>query len=176
VDENLTSLRDNGIRGVKLHPLFQDVSFADPRVLELLHALAGDGVTVIAHVGAGGSDAANERGNPASLRAAIDAVPTLRLIACHFGGYHRLDEAEAWMVGSRTFLETSWPPRLSDLDRERVVAMIRRHGTDRVVFGSDWPMADPAAELAAVRALGLDEAETAAITGNTLAALLGLAR
>lgn len=176
VDENLTSLRDNGIRGVKLHPLFQDVSFADPRVLELLHALAGDGVTVIAHVGAGGSDEANERGNPASLRAAIDAVPTLRLIACHFGGYHRLDDAEEWMVGSRTFLETSWPPRLSDLDRERVVAMVRRHGTDRVVFGSDWPMADPAAELAAVRALGLDEEETAAITGNTLAALLGLAR
>ena len=33
---NLKSLRDNGIRGVKLHPMFQDLSFADPRVIELL--------------------------------------------------------------------------------------------------------------------------------------------
>ena len=38
--------------------------------------------------------------------------------------------------------------------RSGVVAIIRRHGADRVVYGSDWPMADPAAEIAAIRALG----------------------
>ena len=48
VEVNLKSLRDNGIRGVKLHPMFQDLSFADPRVIELLGALAGEGITVIA--------------------------------------------------------------------------------------------------------------------------------
>jgi hypothetical protein len=171
---NVASLRENGISGVKLHPLFQDVSFADPRVVELLHALAEADVTVIAHVGSGGTPEANERGHPAALRAALDAVPALRLIACHFGGYHRLDEAEQTLVGSRAYLETSWPPRLADLDRQRVRALIRRHGADRVVFGSDWPMTDPAAELATVRDLGLDEHETDAIAGNTLAGILGL--
>jgi hypothetical protein len=43
-----------------------------------------------------------------------------------------------------------------------------------VVFGSDWPMADPAAEIAAVRALGLDPAAEQAILGDNLARLLGL--
>ena len=174
VEDNLTSLRDNGIRGVKLHPLFQDLSLADPRVIDLLHALAADNVTVITHAGAGGDAAANERGTPAALRAALDAVPELRLIACHFGGYHQLDEAEDLVVGSRAYLETSWPPRLGDLDVERIRALIRRHGADRVVFGSDWPMADPAAELASVRALGLDDAEVDAILGGTLSGILGL--
>lgn len=173
-DTNLKSLHDNGIRGVKLHPLFQDLSLADPRVVDLLHALADAGVTVITHVGAGGSSDANERGTPAALCAALAAVPNLTLIACHFGGYHRLDEAEQLVVGSRAYLETSWPPRLGDLDKERVRSLIRRHGADRVVFGSDWPMADPAAELATVRALGLDQHELDAIAGNTLAGLLGL--
>lgn len=175
LEQNLKSLRNNGIRGVKLHPLFQDLSLSDPRVTELLHGLAADGVTVITHAGAGGSDAANERGTPAVLRAALDAVPDLRLIACHFGGYHRLDEAEELIVGSRAYLETSWPPRLGDLDKERVRALIRRHGAQRVVFGSDWPMADPAAEIASVRALGLEPHEEDAILGNTLAGILGLA-
>jgi uncharacterized protein len=101
-------------------------------------------------------------------------VPALRLIACHFGGYHRLSEAEQLVVGSRAFLETSWPPRLADLDRERVRSLIRRHGADRVIFGSDWPMADPAAEIAAMRDLGLDPAETEAILGGTLSGILGL--
>jgi predicted TIM-barrel fold metal-dependent hydrolase len=43
-----------------------------------------------------------------------------------------------------------------------------------VVFATDWPMADPAAEIAAIRALGLGADETAAILGGTLAGLLGL--
>ena len=51
----------------------------------------------------------------------------------------------------------------------------RRHGADRVVYGSDWPMADPAAEIAAIRALGLTpEEDEAAILGDNLARLLGL--
>lgn len=174
-DTNLKSLHDNGIRGVKLHPLFQDLSLDDPRVIELLHALADDGITVITHAGAGGSAEANDRGTPAALRAALDAVPDLTLIACHFGGYHQLDEAEELIVGSRAYLETSWPPRLGDLDKDRVRNLIRRHGADRVVFGSDWPMADPAAEIASVRQLGLESHEVDAILGTTLAGILGLA-
>jgi predicted TIM-barrel fold metal-dependent hydrolase len=172
--DNLRSLQDNGITGVKLHPLFQDLSLADPRVISLLAVLADAGIIVITHVGAGGDAGANDRGSPAALRALLDAVPGLRLIACHFGGYHRLDEAEDLVVGSRAVLETSWPPTTGGLDQARVRDIIARHGADRVVYGSDWPMTDPAAEIAAVRALGLPASEEAAILGGNLAALLGI--
>ena len=172
--DNLRSLQDNGITGVKLHPLFQDLSLADPRVISLLAVLADAGIIVITHVGAGGDPGANDRGSPAALRALLDAVPGLRLIACHFGGYHRLDEAEDLVVGSRAVLETSWPPTTGGLDQARVRDIIARHGADRVVYGSDWPMTDPAAEIAAVRALGLPDREEAAILGGNLAALLGI--
>jgi predicted TIM-barrel fold metal-dependent hydrolase len=174
VDQNLDSLRRHGIFGVKLHPLFQDLSLADPRVIEILHELADSEIVVITHVGAGADDAANERGSPSQLRTVINAVPNLILIACHFGGYHRLDEAEDIIVGSRAVLETSWPPRMSELDPERIRNIIARHGADRVVYGSDWPMADPIAEIAAVRSLGLDRFDEEAILGGNLAKLLGL--
>jgi hypothetical protein len=101
-------------------------------------------------------------------------VPGLRLIACHFGGYHRLDEAEDLVVGSGAVLETSWPPTTGGLDQARVRDIIARHGADRVVYGSDWPMTDPAAEIAAVRALGLPATQETAILGGNLAALLGI--
>src|SRR3712207_7547473 len=45
-----------------------------------------------------------------------------------------------------------------------------------VVFGSDWPMADPAAEIAAIRDLGLTKEEEDGILGGNLGRLLGLAR
>jgi predicted TIM-barrel fold metal-dependent hydrolase len=75
---NLASLSNNGIRGVKLHPLFQDLALADPRVIDLLGGLAEADITVITHAGAGSTDEANERGAPRSLRSVIDAVPNLR--------------------------------------------------------------------------------------------------
>jgi len=171
---NLKSLQDNGISGVKLHPLFQDLSLADPRVVDIAAALAQAGITVITHVGAGGDTDANDRGSPQSLRVLLDAVPGLRVIACHFGGYHRLDEAEELLVGSRAVLETSWPPSTAGLDPGRVLKIIARHGAGRVVYGSDWPMTDPAAEIAAIRALGLPPEDEAAILGDNLAALLGI--
>jgi hypothetical protein len=175
IEDNLVSLRDNGIRGVKLHPLFQDLSLGDPAVHDLLRALAEDGVTVITHAGAGGDPAANERGAPEHLRAIIDTIPSLRLIACHYGGYHRIDDAEKLVVGApRVVLETSWPPRLADFDQDRLRAIVARHGADRVVYGSDWPMTDPAAEIAAVRALGLAQEDEAAVLGGNLARLLDL--
>jgi uncharacterized protein len=174
VEENLRHLRDNGIVGVKLHPLFQALSLADPRVHEILAALAEEGMPVVSHVGAGGDEAANERGRPELLRQVADKLPDLKLIACHFGGYHLLDEAEEHVVGSSVTLETSWPPTLADLEPERVVALIRRHGSDRVVYGSDWPMADPAAEIASIRNLGLTPEEEAGILGGNLARILGL--
>jgi uncharacterized protein len=173
VEANLASLRDNGITGVKLHPLFQELTLDDPAVIEIVRALAAAGIVVITHVGAGSDPAANDRGTPRKLLALIEAVPDVTLIACHFGGYHLLDEAEKLVVGSPIRLETSWPPRMGDLDRARIRDLIRRHGTDRVVYGSDWPMADPAAEIAAVRALGLTRAEEDAVLGGNLAAILG---
>jgi predicted TIM-barrel fold metal-dependent hydrolase len=174
VETNLASLLDNGIRGVKLHPLFQTLDFRDPRVVDICTALADHDLPVIAHVGAGAGDEANRRGAPDALSALVDAVPALTVIACHFGGYHRLDEARQHVVGSRVILETSWPPALAELEREQVVELIRTHGADRVVYGSDWPMADPAAEIASIQGLGLEPAEVAAVLGGNLAGVFGL--
>jgi predicted TIM-barrel fold metal-dependent hydrolase len=175
VEENLRHLVDNGIGGVKLHPLFQSVALDDPRVLDILAALAEAGIVVVTHVGAGGDEEASRRAAPVLLRRIVDSLPELKLIACHYGGYHRLEEAEEHVVGSPVFIETSWPPTMALLDPERVVALIRRHGADRVVFGSDWPMAEPGAEIEAIRALGLTGDEEEAILGGNLARILGLA-
>ena len=53
-EENLHHLRDNGIQGVKLHPLYQDVTLGHPRTIDLMTALAEADVVVITHAGSGG--------------------------------------------------------------------------------------------------------------------------
>jgi uncharacterized protein len=128
---------------------------------------------VIAHVGAGGDRESNERATPGMIRDIVRQFPDLRLVACHFGGYHRLEEAEADLLGENVHLETSWPPTMAELAPEKVREIISRHGADRIVFGSDWPMGDPGREVAAIRALGYDDETTAGILGGNFARLMG---
>jgi predicted TIM-barrel fold metal-dependent hydrolase len=173
-EQNLASLLDNGIVGVKLHPLFQELSFADAKVREILVALAEHAIPVLAHVGCGGDHAQNERGASKHLPPLVEGIPGLKFIAAHFGGYHDLDAAEEWSVGAGVHLETSWPPSVGTLPAGRLREIIRRHGADRVVYGSDWPMTDPATEIAAVRDLGLTPEEEAGVLGGNLARLLGI--
>ncbi|WP_185996331.1 amidohydrolase family protein [Nocardioides campestrisoli] len=174
VEENLRALKENGVVGVKLHPLFQEVAFADERTRDILVGLAENDVPVLSHVGSGGGEAENRRGAPRDLHDMVAEIPGLRLIAAHYGGYQVLEEAEKWAVGTDIHLETSWPPSMGTLPRERVLDIIRRHGADRVVFGSDWPMTDPATEIAAIRDLGLTSEEEAGVLGGNLVRLLGL--
>jgi predicted TIM-barrel fold metal-dependent hydrolase len=114
--------------------------------------------------------AATARGRPAHAAALAAAIPDLKLIACHFGGYHRLAEAE--VLGRSVMVDTSWPPSVAELRVPRVRSLIERHGSARVVFGSDWPMADMWREVTAIREFGLTAGDEAAVLGGTLLDLL----
>lgn len=171
-EENVESLRRYGLKGAKVHPMFQDLRLDDKRLLDTLDAMAGE-FAVIMHVGAAGTDP-GDRCSPAMLVDIVKAIPNLDLIACHFGGYKRFEEAAEIVIGLPVHLDTSWPPSVATLAPERVRAVIEKHGADRICFASDWPMADPAAEIEAIRNLGLSDDDTAAILGGNLARLLAI--
>lgn len=172
VEENIASLRAHGLRGVKIHPMFQQLELDDPRLGAVLDALQGE-FAVIVHVGAAGDDPGN-RCSPDMLATIIREFPRLDLIACHFGGYRMFERAAEAVCGLPVYLDTSWPPGLATLDPVSVRDHIRKHGADRVVFASDWPMADPGAEIEAIHGLGLSDEETTGVLGGNLARLLRL--
>ncbi|MFJ8812963.1 amidohydrolase family protein [Amycolatopsis thermoflava] len=172
VEDNIAGLRAHGLRGVKIHPMFQQLELDDPRLGAVLDALQGE-FAVIVHVGAAGEDPGN-RCTPEMLARIVREFPRLDLIACHFGGYRMFERALDVVCGLPVYLDTSWPPGLASLAPGRVRDLVRRHGTDRVVFASDWPMADQGAEIEAIRALGLTEDEIDAVLGGNAARLLGL--
>lgn len=175
VEENLASLERHGITAVKIHPLFQRYALDDPRLWEIFEAFGSD-YAVITHVGEGGDELTNGLSSPRMIRDISRQFPDLRLIACHFGGYKILDDAEEMLAGADVVLETSWPPSLATLRPERVRALIRKHGAERIVFGSDWPMTSPAEEIRAIEGLGLSDDETKLVLGGTLARVLSLDR
>jgi hypothetical protein len=172
-EANVASLRANGLRGAKVHALYQDYSLDDPGLLATLDAMQGE-FAVIVHVGAGGTAEENDRCTPAMLRRIIELFPRLDVVACHFGGYRLLEEAEDLIIGQPVYVDTAWPPSLAEIGPARLRRLIERHGPDRVVFASDWPMASPGGEVAVVESLGFAGDVNEAILGGNLLRLLDI--
>jgi uncharacterized protein len=106
VEENLDGLRQNGLRGAKVHSYFQDYALDDPRLWEIFDAMQGE-FCIFAHVGAAG-DHDGSRCTPQMVADIVDNVPRLSFIACHFGGDHALSAAEESLIGEvPVFVDTS---------------------------------------------------------------------
>lgn len=165
---------EEGFRGVKMHPMYQDFFLDEPRMLDLYAAMAEAGLLLLMHMG---QDIAwsdeNDQASPARMAAALAAVPKLRLVAAHMGGWRGWDAAEQYLLGKDCVLETSMS--LDVLPAQRALAMIRRHGVARTVWGTDSPWTDQKVELERLAELGLDPDEFRQIAGGNAQSLLALA-
>ena len=141
-EAELDRLERAGIRGLKLHPNFQKLAFDDPRLHPIMEAI-GRRFILMCHVGC---ERPLER-NPASpykLARLIRLFPKARIIAAHLGGYKDGEVALDALAGKDIWLDTSNTDRTGE---QTARAIIARHPFDRLLFGSDYPLFDPGAEM-----------------------------
>jgi len=171
--DEVERLRQNGIRGIKFHSPFQNFSPDENRMMPIYEAM-GDDMVAFFHVGAGlVKESKPVLATPASMVNVMGNFPKLKIVAAHFGGYKVLEEAERYLIGKDLYLDTAWAPGLKGLDKDEVVRIIRKHGCEKIVFGSDCPTADPVSEIQYIDSLKLNEAEKEFILGANGRALLG---
>ena len=172
--QEVNRLRQNGVKGLKFHSPFQQFCPDEKRMMPIYEAL-GDDMVAFFHVGSGLSkESKTVLATPASIVNVIENFPKLKVVAAHFGGYKLLEEAERYLVGRNLYLDTSWPPSLKGIGRDEVVRIIRKHGSEKILFGSDCPTADPVTEIQFIDSLNLNEGEKELILGGNACNLLGL--
>ena len=156
-----------GLKGVKLHPEFQGFSIDDESMMPLYRVVEGR-LPILMHMG----DENKDSSHPAKLASVLGAFPRLTVIAAHLGGYQMWDEAIARLAGRNIYVDTS--SALFALEPAEAVRIIRAYGTDRVLFGTDYPMWHHEEELERFMRLELTEDERDAILWRNAAKLLGL--
>lgn len=142
-----------GAKGVKIHPDFQRFVVDREDMFPVYRACAQLGLPVLFHVGDQNTDASS----PTRIRHIAERVPELTVIAAHMCGYSVWDEAEEQLIGTPVYTETS--DALIGLTPERVYALIEKHGVDRVMFGSDYPLRTTFSAFRALDLLPLTEEE-----------------
>ena len=165
-------LKESGFKGVKLHPDYQQFMTDEPRAMALYETLFREDMAVLFHAGIDLELSDPVHCTPAMLANVISAFPEATIIAGHFGGYRLWDDVEALLIGTPLYLDTAYT--LPDLNPRRMVDMARRHGVDRVIFGTDSPWRDISEEVAAVSQAGFSQAELEKILWENAARILGL--
>ena len=187
--EELARVRDLGLKGIKLHPQYQDTDFDDPRYLRILDRCGELGLVVLTHAGLDIGMPGKDNCAPEMVARALAQVGPVKLVLAHMGGWRQWDRVEALLPGTGVYLDTSFslgeitplddghyrPGDLPLLDEAAFLRMVRKFGADRVLFGTDSPWDDQGAALARLRALPLESAELDAILGGNAQRLLGIA-
>lgn len=171
VRAELKRIRAGGLRGIKVHPDIQRFLLDSDASVAMFRAVADMGLPVLSHMG----DTRYPYSQPARMAAVLKAVPGLKVICAHLGGWSVWDEGWKLLADQPgVWVDTS--SSLYALAPETAVGIIRRYGADRVFFGTDYPMWDPMEERARFDALPLDGTERERIARLNLEAFLkGLA-
>ncbi len=168
LDAEVERLLAGGIRGIKLQPYFQRFDPLTPEGLALLRRV-GDRMVVLIH---GGEEMIPVRPlwtTPQALIRLHEAVPEVRLIVGHLGGYLLWEDALEHLAGRDVYFDISFT--LHKCPRDLALRIIEKHGCDRIVWGSDFPWA--AMDWSPITQLGLSQDEVEAILGGNMTRLLG---
>ena len=186
--EELARVRDLGLKGIKLHPQYQDTDFDDPRYLRILDRCGELGLVVLTHAGLDIGMPGKDNCSPEMVLRALRQTGPVKLVLAHMGGWRQWDRVEALLPGTGVYLDTSFslgeitplddghyrPGDLPLLDEAAFLRMVRKFGADRVLFGTDSPWDDQETALARLRALPLEKSELDAILGGSARKLLEL--
>ncbi len=159
---------EQGFKGVKLHPDMQGFNADDARLFPLYDIIAGK-LPLMLHSG----DPRYNFSHPERIRRILHEFPKLTVIAAHMGGWSMQDTALEFLRGEeRCFTDTS--SALSSLSVEKAMKLINAYGIDRVMFGSDYPIEDPAYNRDLVERLPLSDGQREKIAHVNVENLLGL--
>ena len=183
-EEHLKELVRNGVKGIKLHPVFQQTYFDDIRYMHIVDKASEMGLIIMVHAGSDISMPDAKYSSAEHLIRVANEVRPNKLIYAHMGSWRDWDDAERVISechdiyidtsfvlpidGRETFYDTGIPA----MPTERFCKIVKAIGADRVLFGTDSPWVDQRQSIDIIKNSGLMQEEVDKILGGNAKELL----
>lgn len=173
-EKRLDDIAAHGIKGLKLHPYYQDFKLDDPAVLPMFRKIAELGLVVECHAGFDvGYPSRNDACSPAEIAALLRSVKNLKFVAAHLGGCAgSAPHATDGILELGAYIDTSALHR--DWHKDEEMRILRSWPRDRILFGTDFPWTDGAEAIRWVRSVR-EPADLDDLFGRNALRLLGMA-
>ena len=165
-EEEIERFLSMGLSGLKIHPDSQHFYVDDEKMFPVYDMIQGR-IPIQIHCG----DYRYDFDHPRRIRRILKEFPRLTVIAAHFGGWSIYDLATEYLQDVNCYFDCSSSiPFLGD---RRSVELIRMYGAERMLFGSDYPMWSPKAELEHLYTMGLTDEELSLMLFRNAERILG---
>lgn len=158
--EELHRIYENGLKGVKLHPDYQEFFTNDEKMADIYETCEKLGLIMTFHAGFDPYSPEIIHNPPKFMAEVAKAYPNLTLIAAHMGGMKMSDEVEKHLVGLKNvYFDTAMASTF--LDVETFEKLVKLHGAEKILFATDspWSKATDEKELIEKTSLSTQEKE-----------------
>lgn len=174
------SIKDLGLRGLKLDPALQDFLPDDPKAWAVYEAAEALKIPVVTHTGMSWApDTAIERGQPLLLESAIRRFTGLDFVLAHFAWPWVWEAAALALKYPNVYLDTSClyydsPKEFFQFvfSKQIPTTVLERSLRNKVIFGSNYPRVEIKNMVHALKTLDLTEGCLARIFNDNAGRLL----
>ena len=161
-----------GLKGIKFHAEYQDFILDDTRMLKIYDYALEKGLIIVHHAGADPGFTPPYKTSPERFLNVSCAMKGGVIVAAHLGGHAQWDGVYEILAGGGIYLDTSMG--FSYYEREQFLKIVKKHGSDKILFASDSPWSDAGHEIAQIKSLPLPEGDIENILGLNAKKLLSL--
>ena len=160
----LRAVADADIRGVKLHPYYQEFVLDSPELLTFFKQCCDLNLVVQCHCGYDAGFPFDPVCGPDRVAHVIREIPGLRFIAAHLGGWLDWESSVKHLLGENVYLDTS--VLRHGMDNPHAQRLLREHGPDKLLFATDAPWMSFEDGINFVRSAGFSPEHEAAVFGE----------
>ena len=157
-EEKLDYIKSLGLKGIKLHPDYQETYVNDEKYIRIIRHAEKIGLITLIHAG---YDVLSPDDIHCTPDRAIDMLTKVgagennKIILAHLGGYRGEEESLEKLCGQNVWLDTSYV--LDKIEPELLIKMLEKHGFDKILFASDSPWGDQKRFVQALVSLDISE-------------------
>lgn len=171
--DELYRIKSLGLKGVKLHNDYQGIFIFDDCCKAVYKRCEELGLPVVFHMGYDPVSPRVHRAMPYDLLELHENYPKLKIIGAHMGGEMAWESVYHYIAGvENIWLDTAFTAGI--IDEKLFYEIVKKHGADRVLFGSDLPWSSPEREIAMIDRLPVSSEDKEKIYWKNTAELLQL--
>ena len=174
INKKLDFIKEEGFKGVKLHPDYQKTDITDESYVKILAGCRERGLVAVIHAGVDPASPQHVHCPPDKSADIVRYVTRDKpfIVLAHLGGTKQTDLAERFLVGLKVYFDLSYV--LDKTERTRLSDIIRAHGANRILFGTDSPWRSAKEYIKIIKSLPINETERDAIFWKNSANLLDI--
>ncbi len=154
--EELERIKSMGMKGIKLHPEYQQFFVDDEKMKPIYKKISELGLIVLFHAGEDMGYPAPYHATPERLRKAAKWIDS-PMVCAHWGSANMGEDVLKYLCDIPVYFDTGFG--YASMPKERAQRILEKKGAEWILFGSDCPWHSPSWDIRMIETLDISDSD-----------------